>query len=148
MLKLKKKLFRRQKVKGHLQQGPQLHLRIITHAETHVDRYKPGQKQQSSQWQLPSSVYPKNERKRIPVCNVYTDGFLECAQNFFFFFCRRYNPLWVSAFSVIFFHSVLPLLNFSTLLFPSSGYLPQRLQSIFSLVFLLFSYPLASILIF
>jgi len=37
---------------------------------------------------------------------------------------------------------------FSTLLFPLSGYLPQRLQSIFSLVVLWFSYPLASILIF
>ena len=41
-----------------------------------------------------------------------------------------------------------PYSIFSTLLFPSSGYLPQRLQSIFSLVFLWFSYPLASILIF
>ena len=31
---------------------------------------------------------------------------------FFFFFCWRYNPLWVLAFSVIFFHSVLSLLSF------------------------------------
>jgi hypothetical protein len=30
----------------------------------------------------------------------------------FFFFHWRYNPLWVLAFSVIFFHSVLSLLNF------------------------------------
>ena len=29
-----------------------------------------------------------------------------------FFFCWRYNPLWVLAFSVIFFHSVLSLLSF------------------------------------
>ena len=33
-------------------------------------------------------------------------------QAFFFFFCWRYNPLWVLAFSVIFFHSVLSLLSF------------------------------------
>ena len=37
---------------------------------------------------------------------------------------------------------------FSNLFFPSSGCLPQHLQSIFSLVVLWFSYPLASILIF
>ena len=37
---------------------------------------------------------------------------------FFFFFCWRYNPLWVLAFSVIFFHSVLSLLNFLHPLIP------------------------------
>ena len=31
---------------------------------------------------------------------------------FFFFLCCRYNPLWVLAFSAIFFHSVLSLLSF------------------------------------
>ena len=36
----------------------------------------------------------------------------------FFFFCWRYNPLWVLAFSVIFFHSILSLLNFLQPLIP------------------------------
>ena len=36
----------------------------------------------------------------------------------FFFFCWRYNPLWVLAFSVIFFHSILPLLIFLHPLIP------------------------------
>ena len=35
-----------------------------------------------------------------------------------FFFCWRYNPLWVLAFSVIFFHSVLFLLSFLHPLIP------------------------------
>ena len=35
-----------------------------------------------------------------------------------FFFCWRYNPLWVLAFSVIFFHSDLSLLNFLDPLIP------------------------------
>ena len=35
-----------------------------------------------------------------------------------FFFCCRYNPLWVLAFSVIFFHSVLSLLTFLHPLIP------------------------------
>ena len=37
---------------------------------------------------------------------------------FFFFFYWRYNPLWVLAFSVIFFHSVLSLLSFLQPLIP------------------------------
>ena len=37
---------------------------------------------------------------------------------FFYFFCWRYNPLWVLAFSVIFFHSVLSLLTFLHPLIP------------------------------
>ena len=37
---------------------------------------------------------------------------------FFFFLCWRYNPLWVLAFSAIFFHSVLSLLNFLHPLIP------------------------------
>ena len=36
----------------------------------------------------------------------------------FFFFCWRYNPLWVLAFSVIFFHSFLSLLSFLHPLIP------------------------------
>ena len=36
----------------------------------------------------------------------------------FFFFCWRYNPLWVLAFSVIFFHSILSLLSFLHPLIP------------------------------
>jgi len=35
---------------------------------------------------------------------------------FFFFFYCRYNPLWVLAFSVILFHSVLSLHNFMEIL--------------------------------
>ena len=37
---------------------------------------------------------------------------------FFFFLCWRYNPLWVLAFSAIFFHSVLFLLSFLYPLIP------------------------------
>ena len=37
---------------------------------------------------------------------------------YFFFLCRRYNPLWVLAFSAIFFYSVLSLLSFLHLLIP------------------------------
>ena len=37
---------------------------------------------------------------------------------FFFFICWRYNPLWVLAFSAIFFHSVLSLLSFLHPLIP------------------------------
>ena len=37
---------------------------------------------------------------------------------FIFFLCWRYNPLWVLAFSVIFFHSVLSLLSFLHPLIP------------------------------
>ena len=37
---------------------------------------------------------------------------------FFFFLCCRYNPLWVLAFSAIFFHSVLSLLSFLHPLIP------------------------------
>ena len=36
----------------------------------------------------------------------------------FFFLCWRYNPLWVLAFSVIFFHSILSLLSFLHPLIP------------------------------
>jgi len=66
---------------------------------------------------------------------------------FFFFFYWRYNPLWVLAFSVIFFHSALSLHNFSTLLFPLSVYLLRCPQSIFSFDFLCFSYLLVSTLV-
>ena len=38
--------------------------------------------------------------------------FSSSSSSSFFFFFWRYNPLWVSAFSVIFFHSVLSLQNF------------------------------------
>ena len=37
---------------------------------------------------------------------------------FFFFLCWRYNPLWVLAFSAMFFHSVLSLLSFLHPLIP------------------------------
>jgi len=39
---------------------------------------------------------------------------------FFFFFHRRYNPLWVLAFSVILLHSVLSLLIFLHPLIPNA----------------------------
>ena len=39
--------------------------------------------------------------------------------HFFFFFYRRYNPLWVLAFSVILLHSVLSLLSFLHPLIPN-----------------------------
>ena len=40
--------------------------------------------------------------------------------HFFFFFHRRYNPLWVLAFSVILLHSVLSLLSFLHPLIPNA----------------------------
>ena len=44
--------------------------------------------------------------------------FLSLLHSFFLFLCWRYNPLWVLAFSVIFFHSVLSLLSFLHPLIP------------------------------
>jgi hypothetical protein len=53
-----------------------------------------------------------------------------------------YNPLWVLAFSVIFFHFALSSHNFLHPLIPIICISFQCPQSIFSLVFLCFSYPL------
>ena len=43
---------------------------------------------------------------------LYGDVEISSSFYMFFFFCWHYNPLWVLAFSVILFHSVLSLLNF------------------------------------
>ena len=52
-------------------------------------------------------------------CKVITLSYiLIVTSTFFFFLCWRYNPLCVSAFSVIFFHSVLSLLIFLHHLIP------------------------------
>ena len=54
-----------------------------------------------------------NLRTVQPVVSRYTDYAVQVPYHkAFFFFCWRYNPLWVLAFSVIFFHSVLSLLSF------------------------------------
>jgi hypothetical protein len=48
-------------------------------------------------------------------------GRAEVVSFFFFFLDWRYNPLWVLAFSVIFFQSALSLHNFLHPLIPSLG---------------------------
>ena len=48
----------------------------------------------------------------------FIDSWQLCHLAFFTFFCLRYNPLWVLAFLVIFFHSVLSLHSFLHPLIP------------------------------
>jgi len=66
---------------------------------------------------------------------------------FFFFYYWRYNPLWVLAFSVIFFHFALSLHKFLHPLIPIICISSSMSSIHLFLVFLCFSYLLVSTLV-